>query len=203
MALEFSTHIGAEILHVLQPLARLRIAVFREFPYLYDGHIAYEIDYLQTYVRSERAMVYAAWYETALIGATTCIPMADETAEVQAPFRAQGMDVGGIFYFGESVCLPRWRGQGLGHHFMDVREAHADSYGGYATTCFCAVQRPEDHPLRPANHRPLDGFWTARGYVKRPDLHTTMSWQDLNEQAESPKPMVFWLRSEPNPTATP
>ena len=199
MALDFSTHIGAEILHVLQPLARLRIAVFRDFPYLYDGSIAYEIDYLQTYVRSPRAMVYAAWDGTALIGATTCIPLADETADVQAPFVAAGMDIGGIFYFGESVLLPAYRGQGLGHRFMDVREAHAGQYGTYTTTCFCAVQRTVDHPLRPADYRPLDAFWQARQYVKQPALQTTMRWQDIDEAQETDKPMTFWTRPL-NPT---
>jgi GNAT superfamily N-acetyltransferase len=194
MALDFSTHIGAEILHVLQPLARLRIAVFRDFPYLYEGSIAYELDYLQTYVRSSRAMVYAAWDGTALIGATTCIPLADETADVQAPFKAAGMDIDSIFYFGESVLLPAYRGQGLGHRFMDVRETHAWHYGGYTMTCFCAVQRPEDHPLRPVGYRPLDGFWQSRHYTKRSDLQTTMRWQDIDAAEETDKPMTFWTK---------
>lgn len=195
MALDFSTHVGAEIAHLLQPLARLRIAVFRAFPYLYEGHIGYELDYLQTYVRAERAMVFAAWDGTALVGATTCIPLADETADVQAPFRAQGMDIGGIFYFGESILLPAYRGQGLGHRFMDAREAHAQSWGGYHTTCFCAVKRPADHPLRPTDYRPLDGFWTARGYTQQPQLETTMTWLDINNEKETAKPMTFWTRT--------
>jgi len=41
---------------------------------------------------------------------------------------------------------------------------------------------------------PLDAFWNRRGFVKHPELHTTFSWQDLDENEESLKPMVFWLK---------
>jgi hypothetical protein len=36
-----------------------------------------------------------------------------------------GMDVGRVFYFGESMLLPRCRGRGIGHAFFGHREAHA------------------------------------------------------------------------------
>ena len=37
---------GNAVGEVLDDLARLRIAVFRDWPYLYDGDVAYERDYL-------------------------------------------------------------------------------------------------------------------------------------------------------------
>ncbi len=37
---------GAGLAEVLPALARLRITVFRDFPYLYDGDAAYEARYL-------------------------------------------------------------------------------------------------------------------------------------------------------------
>ena len=195
--LTFQTYIGAEIATVFDGLARLRIAVFRDFPYLYKGSLAYEKAYLATYAQSERALVLAVFEGENLVGATTCLPLRHETDEVQAPFVKAGIDLDSVFYFGESLLLPAYRGQGIGHRFFDVREAHARSFSTYRLTCFCAVQRPANHPLRPADYRPLDAFWQQRGYQPNPALHTTFSWPDIGETTETAKPMQFWTHEIP------
>ena len=41
--------LGESLGAALEDVARLRIAVFRTWPYLYDGDLAYEQEYLQTY----------------------------------------------------------------------------------------------------------------------------------------------------------
>lgn len=185
---------GPQFTPVFDDLAALRIAVFREFPYLYNGSIDYEKAYLETYARSERSLGVLLYDEGRLVGATTCLPLTDETEEVQAPFRAAGYDLDSIFYFGESLLLPAYRGQGWGNRFFEERETHARSFGTYQLACFCAVQRPVDHPLRPANYRPLDLFWSGRWYQKAPELVTSFSWPDLGETESTPKPMVFWTK---------
>ena len=48
---------GAAIAPYIDDLARLRLTVFREFPYLYDGTPEYEADYLSAYVQSGRSLV--------------------------------------------------------------------------------------------------------------------------------------------------
>lgn len=174
-------------------LAALRIAVFREFPYLYAGDLDYERAYLSTYAESDGGVIVVAQDDDRIIGAATALPLVDETPEVLAPFEAADIDPGRVFYLGESVLLPEYRGRGLGHAFFDHREARAREMG-CDTAAFCAVQRPEDHPRRPAGYQPLDPFWHKRGYEKRLDMVTHFSWKDLDEEAESPKPMVFWLR---------
>lgn len=194
MDLHYATYYGGDIASVLAPLARLRIAVFRDFPYLYEGTPEYEWEYLQTYVAAERALLFGVFDGEHLVGATTCIPLSNETEEVQAPFLAAGCDVSEIFYFGESILLSDYRGLGLGHRFFDVREAHAASFGTYRLTCFCAVERPTDHPLRPAGYRPLDDFWTKRGYRRTPELRSVFAWPDLGETESTPKPMLYWTR---------
>jgi len=174
-------------------LARLRIAVFRAFPYLYEGTEDYEKAYLQTYVQSPRSVLVLALDGQRVVGASTAIPLEDETTEVQAPFIALGYDVKRVFYLGESVLEPSYRGQGIGVRFFEAREAHAQKLGGFDWSAFCAVVRPEDHPLR-GNYTPLDAFWTHRGYTCHPELHTTFTWQDRDEATETAKPMRFWLK---------
>lgn len=175
-------------------LARLRIAVFRDFPYLYDGDLDYETRYLKTYLRSRDSALIAAFDGDTIVGAATALPLEDETENVIEPFRRHGFDVAQVFYFGESVLLPAYRGRGVGVAFFDEREAWARSLGRFTLACFCAVDRPRDHPRRPVDYVPLDDFWRRRGFERVPDMTTEFIWRDLDETEASPKRMLYWSR---------
>lgn len=129
--------------------------------------------------------------EGRVVGASTCLPMAAEIGSVQQPFLDAGVDVSTIFYFGESVLERAYRGRGIGVAFFEAREAQAE---GYEMTAFCAVERPDDHPLRPKDYVPLHDFWRHRGYRPRPDLVCTMSWRDIGEPRETVKSLRFWTK---------
>ena len=106
-SLRFERLGGPRFSEVFDELAALRIAVFREYPYLYEGTVAYEKTYLQTYADSGRSFLFAVYDGTRMIGATTCIPLEDETDEVQEPFLKAGFALDEVFYFGESLLLLR------------------------------------------------------------------------------------------------
>lgn len=186
-------HTGKAISSVVDDLARLRVAVFREFPYLYEGSLEYEQKYLQTYAQGLDNVVVAARDGVQVVGASTAMPLVLESEEVVQPFVALGYALEPIFYFGESVLLPEYRGQGLGVRFFEERENHALERG-YTLATFCAVQRPLEHPRCPPDYVPLDSFWNKRGFEKHPELHTTFEWQDLDESSPSSKPMIFWTK---------
>lgn len=186
---------GEEVLPYLDDLARLRIEVFREFPYLYDGDMEYERGYLRSYSHSSRSIFVLAELNDEIIGVSTGVPMKRETMDVRRPFLEAGLRPEHIFYFGESVLRKTYRGQGVGVSFMQRREAHARAFGTYTQIAFCAVKRPIDHPLRPPDYVPLDAFWERRGFVQQTQLTTTFSWRDLNQEEETRKPMIFWLKS--------
>ncbi|WP_353982174.1 GNAT family N-acetyltransferase [Salinicola endophyticus] len=185
---------GSQIAPHVEDLAHLRITVFREFPYLYDGSLDYEAEYLDTYVRSADSLCVLVRDAGRVVGASTALPLTDETMEFQHPFLTAGWDPARIFYCAESVVLPAWRGRGLGVRFFAEREAHARRLDRFDWCAFCAVQRPADHPRRPADYQPLDAFWARRGYRHHPELHTQYRWRDLDETEESAKPMSFWLK---------
>lgn len=181
-------------------LARLRIQVFREYPYLYDGTEAYERGYLATYIGSGQAMAILAVDSDRpagqqLIGASTGIPMAHEAEEFKRPFLQAGIDAEAVFYCGESVLLPRYRGQGLYKGFFAGREDYARELGGFQAICFCGVLRPDDHPLRPDGYQPLDPVWRHFGYQPRPDLVTHFQWKDIDQATETRHPMMFWIKA--------
>jgi GNAT superfamily N-acetyltransferase len=184
---------GPEILRFIDAAADLRIRVFRDFPYLYDGSKAYEDKYLAHFATAEGSALVLACDADRVVGCATAMPMNSADAEFQQPFLDRQIAIDGIFYFGESVLESAYRGRGIGHQFFDQREAQARKHGANFTT-FCAVQRPANHPLRPVDYRPLDAFWQKRGYTRRDDLTTQFSWKDIDQSKESGKTMVFWVR---------
>lgn len=184
---------GPALEDALDDVARLRIAVFRDWPYLYDGSLEYERDYLAAYRDSPRAVVVGAFDGDRLVGASTGAPMTEHAEDFAAAFAGREEPLDRIFYCAESVLLPEWRGRGLGHRFFDEREAHAREHG-FTWGAFCAVIRPADHPLRPADYRPLDAFWRARGYEPLDGVIARFTWKDVGDAEETQKPLQFWMR---------
>jgi GNAT superfamily N-acetyltransferase len=184
---------GAELHGAIDALAALRITVFSAFPYLYDGDTAYEAEYLKEFIAAPDAVLVAAFDGTRIVGAATASPMHAQKDEFRAPFEARGIDTASLFYFGESVLLPEYRGHGIGHAFFDHREGQAVRSGAKAAT-FAAVVRPDDHPARPAGYAPLDGFWRKRGYAPVEGFVTELAWKEHGEAEESMKPMQYWMR---------
>ncbi|MGI9212104.1 MAG: GNAT family N-acetyltransferase, partial [Methylococcaceae bacterium] len=166
-----------------------------------DGNFEYEERYLQTYLKEPDSLVVLVYDGDTAVGATTGIPMQAETPEFQKPFIEHGYDPERIFYCAESVLLPAYRGRGIYTRFFEAREGHALSLGRFDVCCFCCVQRPTDHPLRPARYVPLDSIWTKFGYTRHEQLSTSYAWKDLDESSESDKPMVFWLKNLEQPTS--
>ena len=108
---------AAELEPWLNGLGKLRIDVFREYPYLYDGDEDYERNYLRRYLEAKDSLVVVVTdSKDDVVGATTCLPMAEEGPEFREPLEQTGMNVGEIFYLGESVLLPEWRGRGNKGH---------------------------------------------------------------------------------------
>lgn len=177
----------------LDELADLRIRIFRDYPYLYDGSVEYERDYLDRYARSKQSVVVLAMEYNRLIGAATGLPLSDADPEFVAPFERHGPPPEQVFYFGESVLLPAYRGEGVGHRFFDLRELYAQDFG-YSLTAFCAVVRDPAHPRRPDDYRSLEPFWRGRGYRPEPALTARFPWKDLGDSEETEKTMQFWVR---------
>jgi GNAT superfamily N-acetyltransferase len=182
---------GDQIEAALDDLARLRIAVFRAFPYLYDGDMTYERRYLQSYRQNPRTVLAVARDGDKIVGAATGMPLSDhaDAAQLTGPMP----DPDQVFYCAESVLLPEYRGYGIGHKFFDLREAHARSLG-LTKSAFCSVIRPDTHPQRPDGYANLHPFWENRGYAPLDGVTASFGWKDLGESEETQKTLQFWMR---------
>ena len=193
MTLHFQSYLGTEIESVIPDLARLRIKVFRDFPYLYDGNEDYESDYLATYSRTPTAIVVAALDGDKIVGAATGMAMEDHDDDFARPLAEIGIDHSDVFYCAESVLLAEYRGQGAGHTFFDAREEHARALGR-THSAFTSVLRPADHPSRPKGYRPLDGFWRKRGYSRLDGAVASFEWTDIGATEPTRKSLQYWMK---------
>lgn len=195
MSIDVRALTGDDIKTVLPDLARLRITVFRDWPYLYDGTLEYEEEYLAKFAKAKGAVCVVARDGDLVVGASTGAPMIEHADEFGEPFRKAGYDISKIFYCGESVLLKSHRGHGLGHAFFDGREAQAHKLGGFQYSTFCRVIRPDDHPLKPADYAPLDPFWKKRGYSPVDGIIATYDWKDVDQPDETRHEMQFWMKT--------
>ena len=195
MTIEVVSLTGKALAAFVPAVAQMRIAVFRHWPYLYDGTMDYETGYLSKFLKTEGAVIVVARDGGAVVGCATAAPLAGVEAEFSAPFLARGCDISSIFYCGESVLLPEYRGRGLGHMFFDHREAHARSLGRFTHSAFCAVVRSSTHSLRPKDYVPLDAFWGRRGYDRAEGMTAHFAWKDIDQPIETAKPMQFWMKA--------
>jgi GNAT superfamily N-acetyltransferase len=185
---------GAQVAPYLDDVAALRIAVFSDWPYLYAGDREYEKKYLATYAESPQSLFVLALDGERVVGASTGIPLVDETSAFQEPFQERGIALADVFYFGESVLLADYRGRGIGHRFFDEREGYARRLGGFAMTAFCAVERDQADPRRPQDHRGNEAFWNKRGYRCQDDMFCRLEWQEIGHDMASCHRLRFWLR---------
>jgi len=98
---------GPALDSALDDLARLRIAVFAEYPYLYEGSLDYEREYLREFAAEPGSVLIAAQDGDRVVGAATASPMAGQKAAFRAPLETAGYPAKDIFYFGESVPKAR------------------------------------------------------------------------------------------------
>jgi len=71
--LEVQSFVGPEVEAHLDEVARLRLSVFRDFPYLYDGTPDEERSYLRTYAQAASSLFVLASHRGRIVGASTAV----------------------------------------------------------------------------------------------------------------------------------
>jgi GNAT superfamily N-acetyltransferase len=194
MPLEIKTFSGIDASHLKNDVARLRITVFSEYPYLYDGSEAYEASYLEPLLSSDSAIIVAVFDRDSVVGVSTGLPLSSESDDILSPWSASEYAPSDIYYLSESVLLNPYRGKGIGRVFFSERLKKARNLG-FRYASFCAVVRPDNHPSRPVNFQPLNGFWKRLGFEMVPGLTCKISWKEHGISLETPHILQFWIKT--------
>lgn len=185
--------VGQAVIPYLSEIARLRITIFKEYPYLYKGSQEIETKYLQAYAEAPDACVFVVRAGEAIIGAVTGVPLSGEPASFTASFAGSPFPLDTVYYVGEVLFLPGYRGKGLGSRLLETLENHVSTLGRYNHLACATIERPDDHPLRPGDYHPIDNFLTNAGFIRHPEFRVTLPWPDLDGRV-SDNTMVFWIK---------
>ncbi|WP_432735125.1 GNAT family N-acetyltransferase [Maridesulfovibrio sp. FT414] len=184
---------GKDILPHIDALAKLRIEIFKEYPYLYKGEAKYEVQYLSVYANSPEAFAILAWDGETLAGAATAIPMEDEMEELAAPVKRSPYPLEQIFYMGEVLFLPEYRGLGLGTRMLDQAEKQVLDMNRFNYVTCATVIRPESHHLRPDDFIPIDQYLHRNQYSKMIGVVATLNWPELDGISITHE-MQYWIK---------
>lgn len=191
---------GSAIEPYLTQLGSLRITVFREYPYLYDGTMDYEKEYLAPLVRSPDSLAVVVKDDTSVVGFSSATPLSATHQELQNPFSGHDIDPTRVLYLAEFVLLPSFRGKGLGRMLMEKNIAHAEEANRFDTIALCAVDRTNYAVPPPPAYRSPDNLWRAAGFTRAgengtPSITASFAWRVVGDSHETAHPMVFWLRA--------
>ncbi len=174
-------------------IAQIRITLFSEYPYLYQGTIACEKEYLRTYFESSNASILLVFDKGDIVGFSSSIPLSQETHELKRPFIEKGLDCNEYLYIGEVMIHPLYRGKGIARYFLEFHENKARQEG-YEYTTFMTVDRPDDHPCKPKNFKPVDEIWQHFGYKLLPDMKVSMGWLQVDTETKTLNTLSLWYK---------
>jgi len=184
---------GAAIADALDDLATLRLDIFPEYPYLYQGRRKDELTYLGTYAEAPDACVILAYEGSTVIGAATGMPLIHEDARMLDAFSGTLFPLDEVYYVGELLFRPVYRNCGLGQKLLARLESHIRSLGRYRRLACATVERPDDHPLRPRDYIPITRFLARTGFVRLPGVTTSFIWRET-DGVKRDHPMQFWIK---------
>ena len=180
---------GKEIVPYIDELARLRIEVFREFPYLYDGNFDYEKKYLAKFGEIDESIVILVLENQEVIGALTGLPIKNESKEITQNLTKKQLEKG--FYLSEILLYKDFRQQGIGQALMNQLETSVNK--PFTLFLLATVIREENHPLKPKDYASLEHFWIKNNYVSTNQTFS-FSWKDIHNESETTKSLVLWQK---------
>lgn len=192
-ALSIQTFSGGEARSHWQQIAQLRIDMFKEFPYLYEGSLDYEMDYLETYFKSPNSVILLVFDQDNLVGFSNAIPLTEEMKEIQEPFLQKGIDIRDYLYVGEFMIQPSYRGRGLLRKFIEHHEALAVRHG-CNNIVFMTVNRSVNHPCRPKDYASPDPIWEHFGYRRIQGMDITMIWKQVDTHKDEVNKLAIWQK---------
>ena len=177
----------------LDGLASLRINIFREYPYLYVGLREDELTYLRLYMDTPDAFVISVNDSGNMVGAATGMPLRYEHDGLITPFKGTSYSVNELFYVGELLFYPEYRGCGLGIRLLEQIVDHVRTLGNYRYLTCATVVRPDYHVRCPESYTKIDRFLARTEFVLLPGVTTSFAWKET-DGTNCEHPMQFWVK---------
>ncbi len=181
--------LGNQITDIIPTIAKLRIKSFKGYPYLYNGTLESELEYLELYKNNEHALVVqeSESAETVmLIGA----PLIDIFPEAKTIFESAQYNADECYY-AEEVVLPLANMPLI----LEAFEAQVIKWN-YKNLCLITVKEEENHPLKPENYQSIEPLFEELGFSKT-DLSISAAYSTFcagGSVQQRGHEFVFWIK---------
>lgn len=166
---KFDKFYGREISTHLLKVAEFRIRYFKDFPYLYDGSVEYEMSYLTGYADDPRSMLITVTnMNNELIAVSTSVPLVTTTNILDGAselFRSNGLNPSTFFYYGEVIIDHSARKQGLAKSIYLMQDEHALN-SGFENIAIATVIRLKGDHRQPEFYQSSDLVWKKMNFQK-------------------------------------
>lgn len=189
--MEIFTLRGKEILPYLDRIAELRIHIYRDWPYLYEGDLETEKNYLKVYADSEASVLVLAIEGNQAVGIAMGLPTNESMEQIQRVFEKEQSSMENSFYLADIILAKEYRNKKIGLKLLQDFEKSVRDQNKYNEIVMCEILRDFDHPQRPAESRSLDSFWERLGYSIIPNWQISLNWLDIGEEEKMSHLMHF------------
>jgi len=176
---------GSDMEQYVNDMIRLRLTVFRESPYFYDGTEGEERAYLEQHLHSEKGLFLIAKTGDHVIGMLSGTPMKDRD-DYAYPYVKNAIPTDSIFCLGELVVEQSDHREQIGLNLYQLFEEHVRSLGSYDTISECVVL----HPIAGEGKSIL----MQVGGSKCPNLVYHCFWKEIDQEVSTDHVMEYWSK---------
>lgn len=185
---------GKELLSNISKLTKLRLAIYQEYPYLYEGNSAFEESYLSLFANSNESMLIIAKDNHQIIGAISGLPLDMAQKEIREVFIQSEIEIKDYYALCDVIVLKQYRSKGVGSILCEEFLKQLQKKKRYKKLVLWQIVKAPDDPKRPKSYFSPDGFWQKLGFIKNPGLMCFLKWIEISETKESSHRFEFWLR---------
>ncbi|HEV2601172.1 MAG TPA: hypothetical protein VGT41_02640 [Candidatus Babeliales bacterium] len=189
---------GQNLQTITSFMAQQRVEAFREYPYLYEGTVAEDTEYVQWLVGLQHSAVAASYLDGEPVGFVSGIAFVDNEQEFKgscALFEENGLDPKDFYYVPEAIVAAAHRNKSLFTRLHSLLEEHVKSLG-YKASCL-VLESHEQHPLKPVDYKGPDEAFIKTGYSKTRML-TSCAWPTIQPDGPAKNqvhPLTYWIKN--------
>jgi GNAT superfamily N-acetyltransferase len=180
-------------------IAAQRIKQYQDYPYLYDGNMQEETDYVAWCLEQPSSALAVAYIDDAPIGFASGISLVDFDDHMKGSIQAfthANFNPHNYYYLADIMVVPAYQGNKISSLLLQAIENHARN-NAYKNIC-CITENHDTHPFKPIDYVSVVEVLLSRfSYVPS---SITLSFEWLTRQADGSSAqqthiLQYWIKS--------
>lgn len=192
MKISFEVLKDAQIRSIEDSFADLRMTIFREYPYLYEGDLATEKQYFELF--GDKTICMIAKDGPAIVGVIIGTPLQEIFKPLLKPLIEADINVEKMFYLADLLVLKSYRGKRIGHTLYELFEKEVQKTGKFSHILIREIFKSPGDPKKPFDYYSLDLFWDKRGFKKMEGISQQDKWKAIGDEEISLHTMIYQVK---------